>query len=279
MKVTETCVNCLWRRQQSLTNNQAYLSEISLILRNRRENDCAPYLIYRFNEVYERFFGERPSYKQEKKAQNDLVLSMENDLKKRIANAKDPLLTAFVYARIGNYIDLGAMRSVDKKTFLSLFDKPALPEKDKPVYESFLSQCRRGESFLLLADNCGEIVMDKLFLGQLKQHFPQLKLTVMVRGGEVLNDVTLDDARYVHIDQLANILSNGKPLSGTVYELLSDEARNAIDTADLIFAKGQGNYESLAGQGKHVFYSFLCKCEYFTAQFNVPKLTGLLIEE
>ena len=49
--------------------------------------------------------------------------------------------------------------------------------------------------------------------------------------------------------------------------------------ADIIFAKGQGNYESLAGQGLHIFYSFLCKCDLFTTKFNVPRLTGIFIEE
>ena len=279
MKVTQTCADCLWNRQQKLTDHKEYLSEIRQILDSRRENDCAPYLIYRFNEVYERYFGRRPSYQQEKKAHNDLVLSMEADLCGRLASSPDPLMTAFVYARIGNYIDLGALGAVDKATFLSLFDEAVLPEQDKPVYGSFLRECSKGRTFLLIADNSGEIVLDKLFLEQLKQAFPHLELTVMVRGGEVLNDVTVDDAKYVHIDELARIVSNGRPLSGTVVGLLSEEARHVLDTADIVFAKGQGNYESLAGQGRHVFYSFLCKCDYFTNQFHVPKLTGLFLEE
>ena len=41
----------------------------------------------------------------------------------------------------------------------------------------------------------------------------------------------------------------------------------------------QGNYESLCGQGRHIFYSFLCKCGLFTERFQVPKLTGMLVEE
>jgi uncharacterized protein with ATP-grasp and redox domains len=101
----------------------------------------------------------------------------------------------------------------------------------------------------------------------------------MVRGGEALNDVTAEDAEYVHIDRIAHIVSNGKPVSGTVYELLSEEAKSYIDNADIIFAKGQGNYESLCMQGRHVFYSFLCKCDLFTGRFGVPRLTGMLVEE
>ena len=58
-----------------------------------------------------------------------------------------------------------------------------------------IRQCAEAEHFLLIADNCGEIVLDKLFLEQLKKRFPHLKITVLVRGGEVLNDATVEDAR------------------------------------------------------------------------------------
>ena len=47
---------------------------------------------------------------------------------------------------------------------------------------------------------------------------------------------------------------------------------------DEILAKGQCNYESMSGQGRHVFYEFLCKCDQFTNRFQVPKLTGMFIE-
>ena len=68
--------------------------------------------------------------------------------------------------------------------------------------ESFLRQCAKAKRFLLIADNCGEIVLDKLFIEQLKKKFPQMEMTVMVRGGEVLNDATEEDAIYSGIDQV-----------------------------------------------------------------------------
>jgi uncharacterized protein with ATP-grasp and redox domains len=132
---------------------------------------------------------------------------------------------------------------------------------------------------LLLADNCGEIVLDKLFFEQLGQRYPQMKLSVMVRGGEVLNDATVEDALYAGIDSVAEIISSSVAVSGTVYDMISDEAKHALDNADVILSKGQGNYEALSGQGRHVFYSFLCKCERFTNRFNVPSLTGMFVEE
>ena len=95
----------------------------------------------------------------------------------------------------------------------------------------------------------------------------------------MLNDATPEDAAYAGIDRLARIVSNGAPVPGTVYKMLPEEARRVLDTADVILAKGQGNYESLSHQGRHIFYVFLCKCDLFTGRFRVPPLTGMLVEE
>jgi len=160
-----------------------------------------------------------------------------------------------------------------------MFDNASLSEEDKITTDSLLNQCEKASNFLLITDNCGEIVLDKLFLEQLKKQFPHLNLSVLVRGEEALNDATVEDAKYVGMDKVASIVSNGMPIAGTVYEMLPKEAKKAMDEADIILSKGQGNYESLSGQGRHIFYSFLCKCELFTTRFNVPKLTGIFIEE
>ena len=78
----------------------------------------------------------------------------------------------------------------------------------------------------------------------------------MVRGGEVLNDATEEDAMYTGIDQLAKIISNGNSIAGTVYEMLPDQSKEVLDGADVVLAKGQGNYETLSKQGRHIFYGF-----------------------
>ncbi len=279
MRIIESCAECLYSRQLQMTDNEEYLAEIKKIIDNRGEDDTAPYLVYQFAQVYERYFGKRPSYRDVKKRYNDLVLSMEDSIRKKIEMSEDPLSTALVYARIGNYIDFGAMNHVDEGTFLSLFEDAALLPHDKGVYESFRQQLVSAEKFLLIADNCGEIVLDRIFLEQLKKEYPQLDPEVMVRGAEVLNDATLEDAVYTGVNKIARVIPNGSGVAGTVYNMLSDEARAALDTADVILAKGQGNYESLCRQGRHVFYSFLCKCDLFVSRFEVPRLTGIFVEE
>ena len=279
MRISESCAKCLYDRQLNKTDNEENLAEIKELLDNRRESDTSPYMVYLFNKVHIRYFGTGADYKDIKKKYNDLVLALEENLRAEIENAPDPLAKSIVIARVGNYIDFGAMNHVDENEFLTLFKDTEMRQDDISVYESFIRECENARSFLLVCDNCGEIVLDKLMIEQLKKRFPYLDIKAMVRGGEVLNDATVEDAVYSGLDKVAGIVSNGEAIAGTIYDMMPEEARNSIDEADVILAKGQGNYESMSGQGRHAFYEFLCKCDLFTNRFKVPRLTGMFIEE
>ncbi len=328
MHIIESCEKCLYDRQAARVRNcgdeekrQAFLEEVRNALAHRGEQDASPYMVYVFNQIFAGYFGDAKGYARVKKEYNDLMLSMEADIERKIEASLDPLETALRYARVGNYIDYGAMNHVDKAEFLALLDREQEPEKngeesgssggeacggnargrescedfggepardgeaggrsarDHEVYESFCRNCEEGKRFLLLCDNCGEIVLDKLFLRQLKKRFPHLEVTAMVRGQEVLNDATMEEALYCGLDREARLVSNGSGVGGTVIRMLTPEVREVFDRADVILAKGQGNYECLEGCGRHVFYSFLCKCELFTSRFRVPRLTGMFVEE
>ena len=279
MRIPESCAKCLYDRQCRRVQDEGYLAEVRALIEARGQNDTSPLLIYRFNQVFARRFGPSDSYAEIKRRSNDLVLGMADRLRKKIEAADDPLAAALAYARVGNYIDYGAMDTVDENEFLGLFEKAALRPEEAETYRHFVSACENGKRFLVIADNCGEIVLDRLLLEQLKERFPHLRFQALVRGGEVLNDVTPREAVYVGIDKIAEVLPNGAAIAGTVYEMLPEAARQAMDGADVILAKGQGNYESLSGQGRHIFYAFLCKCELFTSRFRVSPLTGMLVEE
>lgn len=279
MRVPESCAKCLYDRQKKRCPDEGYLREVREIIDTRSEDDVSPLLVYRFNRAYARRFGEGDGYAAVKRRYNDRMLDMEGRFRQRIEESADPMKTALLYARVGNYIDYGAMDTVDEDTFFGLFEGAALRESEEEVYAHLTRDCGTGRSFLMIADNCGEIVLDRLFLEQVKKRFPHLTFSVMVRGGEVLNDATEKDAAYTGMDRIAKILTNGAAIAGTVYDMLPEASKAALDGADVVLAKGQGNYESLSGQGRHIYYSFLCKCDLFMSRFNVPKLTGMLVEE
>ena len=279
MNIPESCVKCMYDKQAGKTKDPAYLAEIRKVLDNRSEQDTAPYMVYLFNQIHEKYFGKIKLYEEEKKRFNDLALSMEDTVRKKIEGSSDPLSAAIAFSRVGNYIDFGAMNDVSEEKFLELVGFPDLYERDMDAYSAFQSQCGRAKRFLLLADNCGEIVFDKLLLEQLHKRFPAMNLSILVRGGDVLNDATEEDARYVGLEDIAEVVSNGEPIAGTIYERLPGKAKDSVDQADVILSKGQGNYESFAPSGRHAFYLLLCKCDLFTSIFCVPKLTGIFVEQ
>ncbi len=278
MHMNEKCASCMIGKQESLTDRSDYLDRIRTILQEHIAEDSAPRMALRFADAYEAYFGPQESYAPIRKQYNDLVLSMTDDIRTAIESSDDPLLSALIYSRTGNYIDFAALDHVDPKTLIGLLEKTEPTEHDRETYASFLKQCSEASSFLLLAYNCGEIVLDKLMLEQLHKRFPDLKLTVMVRGGEVVNDAVREDAEYAGIPELAEVVDCGSATGGVVPELLSEEGRNAMDQADVILAKGQGNYEGLYGEGWHIFYMMLCKCDMFAERFNVPRMTGMFTE-
>ena len=139
MKISESCAKCLYDRQRARMPDEDYLEEVRSLLEERGENDSSPLLVYRFNQAYARRFGSADSYAGVKRSYNDLVLSMADHLRAQIEASDDPLAAALAYARVGNYIDFGAMDTVDEATFLGLFKEAVLRPEEKSVYERFLN--------------------------------------------------------------------------------------------------------------------------------------------
>lgn len=274
MKLTPYCEECLINGQKRRTDDEAYLAWVKETLESRQEDDTAPYMVYLFNQEYQKRFGSTVSYEAEKKQYNELVLTMEKALQKRIDDASDPLLESILLARTGNYIDFGAMNHVDERTFLSLFENTGASEEDLETYSQFLSDCEKADTFCLIADNCGEIVLDRMMCSRLQQRFPQITVYVLVRGKPVLNDATKADALSAGFRQ-EQIVSNGNGASGTVLKLLSREAEELVRNVSVILAKGQGNYETLNGIHRRMYYAFLCKCPLFMDRFHAEHLKGL----
>ena len=91
------------------------------------------------------------------------------------------------------------------------------------------------------------------------------------------NDATREDAAAVSIP--FPVIDNGNRIPGTQIDQLSPEAKQALEEADVIIAKGQGNFETLYFCGLNVYYLFMCKCDLFANRFQVPRFTGMLLND
>jgi len=91
-----------------------------------------------------------------------------------------------------------------------------------------------------------------------------------VRGFPVINDATLDDAETAGLAGVARVIANGSDAPGTLVEECSGEFRDEFHRADLIIAKGQGNYETLSETDKRVFFLLTVKCPMIGADIGAP---------
>lgn len=216
--------------------------------------------------------GREDPYREAKDRQNRLALALMDELRAKIEAAPDPLMLAVRLAVAGNIIDLGAPGDITearvKEAVVQALDRPLVGEGD-----GFREAVRSAGTILYLADNAGEIVFDRLLIEQLGP----LRVTVAVRGGPVINDATRIDARAAGLDAVVEVIDNGSDAPGTLLEDCRPEFRRRFETADLILAKGQGNYETLSRQSGRIYFLFKVKCPVIANASGVPVGAHVLV--
>lgn len=219
--------------------------------------------------------GTDDPYRDIKRAYNQLLLDREKDCADRILTADEPFQLALRYAVAGNLVDFGGKNSFTRKDVTALIDRA--PEIAFAIDDSgvLLDAVRSARSIMYLADNCGEIVLDKLLIEQILRENPTVQVTYGVRGGPVINDVTLDDAEQVGMANVARVLSSGVATPTTVLSASTDEFRSAFFDADLVISKGMGNFEVLVdGCGrKDVYFLLMTKCPLVADLMNTPLMS------
>ena len=287
MQFDAQCMECLIHRQARLAERQndpegtyRYLRDVMQLLLEAPEGVAAPYMIPLFDDAYARYWGPDLHYLPLKEQSNRGMLARLPEMRRMIREAEDPLLMALKFAQTGNYIDYGALRDgVDEDVLGQMLQKTPENVIDPVEYAHFQEDLARAGRLLYIGDNAGEIVADMAVVEELRRSYPRLHVTFAVRGGDTLNDVTRQDAAAVGLDQLVPIVDNGSRIPGTELGYLGEEMRRELEAADLVISKGQANFETLVTGGYNVYYIFLCKCQRFMRLFQVPKLTGMFLNE
>lgn len=256
-----------------------YAKGILRIIADAEHSESAPEIVARVTAFKNRTFGYSDDFAELKSYYNRLMLSKLSTARQRIDASNDPFSTALKTALLGNYIDFGALDSVDDDRLDAMISSAEDIEVDGNELEMLKAELSKAERVVYLTDNCGEIVMDRLFIAEIKRSFPSLEPTVIVRGEPVLNDATLADAEQVGLCDEATVIPNGTDIAGTCLAKISPEALAEINGADVIIAKGQGNFETLFGCGLNVYYLFLCKCKLFADRFGKAPCTGMLLND
>ncbi len=215
--------------------------------------------------------GVKDPYASIKKKYNQLALQFYNEARNIVTKAEDPLFEAIVVAALGNTIDFGTSHKIDFINDIKNFTPDKLAIND---YDAFKQSLLDTDHLLILLDNAGEIVFDKLLVETLLKTFPELKITCSVRSAPIINDATLDDAIFVGLTDLVQVIeASGTP--GIYLPTTTDEFKKQFFLkGGVILSKGQGNFESLHGMeipDKEVYYLLKAKCSLMERLFSVKQ--------
>lgn len=287
MKLDFNCITC--------NINQAIkIMELSEVERSKKEemmravlyylsnvdyNKCNPEVIAGTWDIILKHIANDNPYADIKKYYNKEVLKMVESIESIIETSEDKFNTVLKIAIAGNLIDFTAKHKFDinmltnqimniEKINLAIDDGRALYERLKIA-----------ENLMYLGDNCGEICLDKLFIKYIKKEFPNIKVYFGVRGKAIVNDVTFDDAQMVDMQEVADVIENGDGSLGTVINRVNSEFREEFYKADVVIAKGQGNYESLSEIDRNnIFHLFMAKCEPVSNSLGVKTMSIVCVE-
>ncbi len=240
----------------------AHMAELYVQSANRFS---APAFARELHIALKQYTNNADPYKEAKQKSNDLVLGLYPQLKEQVLHSANPFDTALRLAIAGNIIDLLVCNVLNLRAALSnvLSSNFAVDNSNELKLE-----LARANSVLYLGDNAGEIVFDKLLIETIMHP----NLTYVVRGSSIVNDATLNDATYVGINLVADIISNGYDAPSTIFECCSQEFKEIFMQADVIIAKGQGNFEGLFTNSPKNFFSLLMvKCDVIADALAVLK--------
>jgi len=214
--------------------------------------------------------GKDP-FREIKSEYNRIALGLYPSLKTAIEKSPDPLWMATRLAIAGNVIDFGIFTFVDIEGAVKKALNAQIAVDD---YNAFKETVLKSDEILYLTDNAGEIVFDKLLIETLKRLGK--KVTAVVKGSPVLNDSTMDDAEETGIGAACEVIDNGSDAVGTMLDWTSPAFQKTFHSAKLVISKGQGNFETLAGNEKTIFFLFQSKCDVVSKELRLSKGSMLL---
>ncbi|MCD6587969.1 MAG: DUF89 family protein [Candidatus Fermentibacteraceae bacterium] len=206
----------------------------------------------------------------EKKHFTKQMLLHYDRLKTTFLNSRNPESRALAAGTWCNLVDSGQGTPLPKiQDLVQTFSTPLTVDRST----EFLESLRQADTLLVLGDNAGETVIDRLFLDITSFRGNRYYMT---RELPVMNDATVSDAEMAGLDLVAELVSSGIDVPAVIPEMLTGKAKQIYDSADIILAKGQGNLEGLFGlNDSRVYHSFVVKCPVVSRATGIPMGSGV----
>jgi len=272
MKTFHDCIPCLMRQTiqavRQISDDEQLIEKVlrsALFLASKMDYSQTPALIGR--EIHKLIREETVNndpYAEIKHKANELAMAAAPAIKEEIAASDNPLQMAIRYAIAGNILDFALYNGWDDDRFQKTLHSAHTKNIDKKQLDRLQAEIEKANNILILGDNAGETVFDRLLIEQL---MPK-QITYAVKGYPVINDALRQDAIFAGIDKFATIIDTGLDCAGTVLSLCSRTFLDTFYNADLVIAKGQANYETLCDNQRQVFFLTQIKCSVIALDLN-----------
>ncbi|MGB9735487.1 MAG: damage-control phosphatase ARMT1 family protein [bacterium] len=278
MILDSACIPCIINQAYNVSrltakNNKVLqvkiMKKVCSALTHIDENAPAPLFTLTMQRIVENAIGKRNIYKDIKKKNIAKVKGMVSYFDELMKNASDRLEMAIRIAIAGNTIDVAANPHFDAMREISQITHNSI---DRKAYKHFQNDIKKASVILYIGDNYEEALFDKVLLTILNTR----RLVFAVRSYPILNDVTLEDARRLKINKVCEVIESGSKIAGTDLDQCTDEFRELFKTADVVIAKGQGNYETLMDVDRPIYFLFKVKCEAIARRSGLPIGTSAL---
>ncbi len=284
MKVQVDCYQCLVRQIADVVKKadvsddekkKAILKAMKLVSESSPD-ETPPDIAERMYAYLHKLLNVDDAFKSDKKKMNRKALKIYPEAQNMIESSENPVHMALKIAVAGNIIDSSMKLEYEVEKLHEEAEKLEFVKSDEREFREKLS---KAESLLIISDNAGEIVFDKLLVETLKRFYPDVKITVAVRGKPIINDATFEDAKEVGMLTTADeVITTGYAYPGIPLRDKDSKFVKTFLSSDVVLSKGQGNFESLSEPPREVFYLFRAKCDVVCSYLGVPKNSALFVK-
>ena len=274
MKLTPTCVTCLFSQALRVCRElrvddkttKEVLDRVACSVPEWRFDQTPPQVAADLYPMIGEILGREDIYADFKREATRRAERLVPSIARSIARSDDPFIAALKGAVAGNVIDLAATETFDlEEEVAKVFDTPfALDDSEK-----LRERLRHAKKLLVVGDNAGEHLFDRLMMQTFKELFPDLWIGYAVRGRPIINDVTIQEAEDAGIGDVAEILDSGVDTPGLDLDRANDGFLQVYESSDVVLAKGMGNYESLNDRStRPTWFLLKIKCEVVAASLD-----------
>jgi len=273
------CIPCIIKQAYNTSNlfvkgnkelQLKILKEVCSEIQYISKNYNAPYFSAKIQSIMEKYEGSGNLYGSIKEKNLRKVKKFQLCIQIMIDESNDRLETAIRAAIIGNAIDLAANPDFDIEYEINRITSPDI---HLPAIAKFKKDLQKAKLILYIGDNYEEALFDKFLLKELNS----IKIIFAVRSRPVLNDITIDDAKKLKLNKICKVIESGSKIAGTDLRECTPEFLDVYQKADIVIAKGQGNYETLIDEKRPIYFLFKIKCDVIKEKSGYLKGDGVLL--